>query len=56
LAGIPCPLPLLSRYGCPLANGVESSDGKALAPTNTGTRQPAAKMNAFETVYPFLKN
>ena len=52
----PGPLPLLSRHGCPLASGDDSSDDKALAPTNTSTRRPAAEMDAFETVYLFLKN
>jgi hypothetical protein len=45
-------LPLLSRHGCPLASGDDSSDGKALAPTPTVTRRPGAEMDAFEIVYP----
>jgi hypothetical protein len=49
-------LPLLSRHGCPLASGDDSSDGKALAPTPRGTRRPAAEMDAFGIVYPPKKS
>ncbi len=41
---------------CLLASGDDSSDGKALAEVNTETRRPAAEMDVFETVCPFLKN